>query len=1040
MPLFPQNTLKKYLKQLNDDEVRLAFEVFKDTFSLETQMEIVQMKEEEYQEGFMSDLFVGVLGYTKRPRAGWNLRMELKNESDLGKADAAILRENRTDVAAVVELKSTKTKSLDGIAAQAFGYHRQHPECRYIIISNFQLLRFYIDDNSAYEQFDLFEIANNNDFERFKCLYVYLHQQYLLANLPEKYRAEALLFETQITDTLYKQYDEFRSILYKDICSRNKPINKLLLFEKTQKLIDRLLFAFFAEDKGILPFQTIAKLNKEWELMPEKKRPDLYTFYTQLFNDINTGNPKRQIYAYNGGLFAPDSELENLKIGDNLLLNNSLLLSQYDYKSDIDVNILGHIFEHSLNTMDEMKAKEEGIVVEKKETKRKKDGVFYTPAYITRYIVAQTLGKLCGQKRQQYHIDDDQTATMAGIEQYRQWLLGLKILDPACGSGAFLNQVLEFLLAQHAQLDEQRAALLNKPIVFGHYAPQVLKNNIYGVDLNREAVGIAQLSLWLRTAQPGQVLSDLSQNIKVGNSLINDPKLSAQAFDWPAQFPDVFRQGGFDIIVGNPPYVRAEMLTAIRPYLEKHYHIFQPASDLFGYFYEQSINLLAENGIFGFISNTFEKTTAALKLRQYLQDRVKIDTYVDFTEVTVFAGATTYPIIITAQKQKPDAGHALQYIKIPQKTNPIVIENQTVQPLAQNSLIADNWVFSTSDAGDLYKKIKQHPSILDTYGKCYRGIITGLNEAFIVPQGQIAANMPEHTHLKPVYEGYEIKKWTAAKAVQDMIVFESKWSRKKYGNREESQIWQLLQEDCPNLTGHLTPYEEKARQRYDKGDFWWELRHCAYYNLFEQPKIIFPNLQNSNKFAFDPNGIYLNAPAVFLPTNDKALLAILNAKLVWYFLKSICVVRSGGYIEVKPQYFEQIPIPKRTIAQQLQLEHCTAQMIDLTNNLQTLKSLFLAHLGEIFGTDLDMAQKKIANFEQLAWAELIAELNKQKCRFSLPQEAETQKFFEHTLRQTNALQGQIKETDHQLNQLVYALYDLNDSEIALVEESLNTTI
>jgi adenine-specific DNA-methyltransferase len=121
--------------------------------------------------------------------------------------------------------------------------------------------------------------------------------------------------------------------------------------------------------------------------------------------------------------------------------------------------------------------------------------------------------------------------------------------------------------------------------------------------------------------------------------------------------------------------------------------------------------------------------------------------------------------------------------------------------------------------------------------------------------------------------------------------------------------FEKMKEAYPEILNLLESFKEKARKRFDKGEFWWELRNCAYYDLFEKPKLIFPNLQNSNKFAFDETGVYLNAPAVFLPSNDKSLLAILNSKVVWHFLKSICVIRSGGYIEVKPQYFEQIPIP-----------------------------------------------------------------------------------------------------------------------------------
>ena len=143
-----------------------------------------------------------------------------------------------------------------------------------------------------------------------------------------------------------------------------------------------------------------------------------------------------------------------------------------------------------------------------------------------------------------------------------------------------------------------------------------------------------------------------------------------------------------------------------------------------------------------------------------------------------------------------------------------------------------------------------------------------------------------------------------------IIVFESKSTKKIFGNIDEETAFEEMQNKFPEIMNHLKPYIEKARKRYDKGDYWWELRNCAYYNLFEAPKIIFPNLQNTNKFAFDEKGVFLNAPAVFLPTSDKYLLAVLNSKITWHFLKSICVIRSGGYIEVKPQYFEQIPVPE----------------------------------------------------------------------------------------------------------------------------------
>ena len=163
-----------------------------------------------------------------------------------------------------------------------------------------------------------------------------------------------------------------------------------------------------------------------------------------------------------------------------------------------------------------------------------------------------------------------------------------------------------------------------------------------------------------------------------------------------------------------------------------------------------------------------------------------------------------------------------------------------------------------------------------------------------------------------------------------MIVFKSKSTKKEFGDIDEETAFLKMKQQYPQIVGHLTPFIEAAKKRYDKGDFWWELRNCAYYDLFEKPKIIFPNLQNTNKFAYDTTGVFLNAPAVFIPTNDKYLLAVLNSKVVWHFLKSICVIRSGGYIEVKPQYFEQIPIPEISLKDQ-------KPFIDLVDKIITAK-------------------------------------------------------------------------------------------------------
>jgi len=179
------------------------------------------------------------------------------------------------------------------------------------------------------------------------------------------------------------------------------------------------------------------------------------------------------------------------------------------------------------------------------------------------------------------------------LDEYCNWLLTLTILDPACGSGAFLNQALEFLINEHRKIDELRTQLFGGAIVFSDITTDILEKNIYGVDLNQESVEIAKLSLWLRTAQKGRKLNTLSNNIKCGNSLIDDPAIAGdKAFNWQNEFPEIFANGGFDVVIGNPPYVRAELLGDLRDYLEKNYSVYNPSGDLFSYFYERSFKLL----------------------------------------------------------------------------------------------------------------------------------------------------------------------------------------------------------------------------------------------------------------------------------------------------------------------------------------------------------------------------------------------------------------------------------------------------------------
>jgi len=266
--------------------------------------------------------------------------------------------------------------------------------------------------------------------------------------------------------------------------------------------------------------------------------------------------------------------------------------------------------------------------------------------------------------------------------------------------------------------------------------------------------------------------------------------------------------------------------------------------------------------------------------------------------------------------------------------------------------------------------------------------------------------------------------------VQKLILFESGWTKETYGEDiSEEDALKKLKNDFPKIMKHLFQFEKKAKKRYDQGDFWWELRNCAYYDLFEQSKIIFPNLQNSNKFCLDERGVYINAPAVFLPSASKTLLCVLNSTLIWEFLLSICVVRSGGYIEVKPQYFEQIPIPE--LKNDDVFEKKADRMIELTSDLQTVQE----NLGTLLLSKFDIPKlsRKLQSWHELTFKQFLKELKKKKVTLSLEEEEEWMDFFGQKKAQAEELKSQIAQTDKEIDSMVYELYGLTEEEIGVVE-------
>ncbi|MDR1896981.1 MAG: N-6 DNA methylase, partial [Prevotellaceae bacterium] len=678
MSLFQHTVIKKQTTAYSN-KIREVYKLYAAYFlNPDIQENIRHSKEEQFQEGFLRELFVKVFGYTLNPEPNYNLITEKKNETNSKKADGAILVNG--EVKGVIELKDHKTTDLKQVEAQAFGYKNNNRKTAYVIISNFEKLRFYIENTIDFEEFNLFNL-NEEDFA---VLWICLAYENIAKDLPKQLKSESTNSEDKITKQLYKDYSTFKRELYADLVSNNPDIDKLTLFKKTQKLLDRLLFIFFAEDSNLLPPNSMSEIITQWENLKDMDAyVPLYERIKKYFGYMNTGfkGKKYDVFAYNGGLFKPDEILDSVVISDEVLRKHALKLCQYDFDSEVDVNILGHIFENSLTEIEEISNEiTKGcnpFSNTNATSKRKKDGVFYTPRYITTYIVENTLGKLCADKKIELAIDESeyfagkkrQLATKKKLDEkltlYRKWLLSLTICDPACGSGAFLNAALDFLISEHKLIDEMTVKLLGHSIGFPDIENAILENNLYGVDINEESVEIAKLALWLRTAKPQRKLNSLNNNIKCGNSLISDPEVAGEkAFDWHKEFPQVFEKGGFDVVIGNPPYLSMTQTNTpnLNYYIDKYESIKTANSkNLYTLFNEKSVSLAKDNGFVSFIiPEGFLKTRSYSDCVKKMSLNGTIIKAVYF-EDWVFEDATTGSMIFEFIKASNDAYEFKEY-------------------------------------------------------------------------------------------------------------------------------------------------------------------------------------------------------------------------------------------------------------------------------------------------------------------------------------------------------------------------------------------
>ena len=1066
MALFQTSVLKSHLALLNDAEIEKAYKKYQKYFwNTAIQENIKIAKEEQYQATFLNEFFVNILGYTLFPNPNPNLTTEFKNEKNARKADGAILKEGVA--LGVIELKGTKTKDLESIRRQAFDYKANQKGCVYVITSNFEKLRFYINDATEFEEFDLFTLSKN----RFELLYLCLHIDNVLNNVPLKIKEASIVEEEEITKAFYKDYSIFKRELYRDLVKKNaKTVKaklsgaeisdnqddilsleknvKLTLFKKSQKLIDRFLFIFFAEDRTLLPsnstLQILNKWKDDWDFGDE--RP-LYNLFKQYFNFLDLGRKgtekRAEIYAYNGGLFKPDNILDALDIDNNLLYTYALKLSKYDFESQVDVNILGHIFENSLNEIESVNAEIEGGDFDKQKSKRKKDGVFYTPKYITKYIVENTVGKLCEEKKTELGFQEEEyfkgrakrpkkkiTELVQLLDDYREWLLKLTICDPACGSGAFLNQALDFLIKEHHYIDELKAKILGGGLVFSDIETTILENNIYGVDLNDESVEIAKLSLWLRTAQPRRKLNDLSSNIKCGNSLIESKAVAGdKAFHWETAFEKVFEKGGFDIVIGNPPYVSSrEISENQKNYYYKKYKTSQYRINLYTLFCELVFNLLKPTGVYSYIIPNYWLSTQwdsglRKKLTKEHYCREILNTYEVFQDVNVDT------LILTGQFAKTN--HQLTHLcTIEPNLNKIEERWEAIA----NSRFAFS-AYQDFDNIDVEKQIIfGEDKWLDSDGNLGDALIftTGMQpyevgKGIPVQTQEMRKNKVYHSINKidetylPLLGSSNVQ-WMLIKPSEEFI---------KYG---------------PNLSAMRDPLS------------------------FKGERILVNRILGKSKIdacLITENDIINNSDVIVIRAKNEQvnmlfILAIITSKYCAFSNKGRNInLQRKVYPKLNVGTLKAFPLPQIEDKDLELIQNCTKTILTSNKQKYELVEKFNHYLMAV--KKLNKISRKLKNWQDLEFGDFIEELNKaikatnkEKSKelannlgegekkttpyeiiepLTKKDEFEWMELFEENKKKAQELQSQINQTEKEIDAMVYELYWLTEEEIAIIENS-----
>ncbi len=841
-----------------------------------------------------------------------------------------------------------------------------------------------------------------------------------------------------VDEKFLEDIENWRLLLARNIALRNSALTQEDVNTAVQLIIDRLIFLRICEDRGIEKYETLRAVS------------DGEAIYSHLCDLFRLADDK-----YNSGLFhfaeeagrdeMPDTLTPSLLIDDAVLKNiiHRLYYPESPYEfSVIPAEILGQVYEQFLGKVIRLTAAHRADVEDKPEV-RKAGGVFYTPAYVVDYIVAKTVGEQVKGK------------TPRDVAK-------LTILDPACGSGSFLLGAYRFLLDWHRDwyienlvpvlkdrlpTSQEVRVLLPDPVASGKAAKKegtyelpvyksgngdasklrsdwrlttaerkrILLNNIYGVDIDKQAVEVTKLSLLLKVLEEEsgeniskqlklfaeRALPSLHHNIRCGNSLVApdyfthkqahpfnmEERKQVNAFDWLQEFPQVTKAGGFDVVIGNPPYVRQESLKDQKEYYQSHYAVYQGTADLYAYFIEKGISLLRNGGVFSYIvANKWMRANYGKPLRKYLLTK-QIEEIVDFGDLPVFKTATTYPCIIRVSNNKPAREFCVSKVETLDFPDLAGYVKEHRHPMDQGTLTDGGWTLGDKRTEMLLKKLVSVGRPLEEYvmGGIHYGIKTGLNKAFVIDEQTKKRLIEEDSKsaeiIKPFVVGKDIKRYRAPDNAGKFLIFTFHGIEIKKYPAILDYLKQFKAELIPKPKDWIGD-EWKGRK---PGSYeWFEIQDTVdYHKEFEKPKIVYLVFQVKPAFTFDINGIYINNAVWTVPKKDLYLLAILNSKLGWFLISNYCTQIQGGY-QLIFQYLGKIPI---------------------------------------YTIDFDKPDDKARHDRMVTLVTGMLELHKHLSHAKTDQEK-------------RLVTQEIESTDRQIDSLVYGLYGLTADEIAVVEESV----